>query len=93
MMNTPVVVPMPCRLREIIFSCDSATQDWKFEFYKVTGGVSTLLFAWEDTNKQIAYLNNRNDAFVAGDEIRIYFRDIGENPSDPIMLLFFEVSY
>lgn len=95
--NVPVVLPRKCRLKEITFSNASANADATFRIYKrsppissaTPGGTATLLHTWTFNNSLSAFQTGLDLLFLAGEEILIVFIDIGDNPSDVAMVLFF----
>lgn len=92
--NTQVILPRACVLKELTFANSSANADWSFEVRRYTAASGytsfTSLFTWTGTNTRVAFRSDRNDAFSAGDEIRIIFTDTGDNPRDSSMVLFFQ---
>ncbi len=91
------VMPFRSKLVAITWSCKTSGADGEINVYSTPegGGVSpkTLDFQWTLTNKRTARKTNfaSDIIFDAGDKIGIYFRDIGTNPQNVSVVLYFEI--
>lgn len=93
--SVPIVVPLSCRLKELAVSYNGASVDGRFDLYKngtAAGDIidsSTFTFANQANRKVFTGINY---TFVSGDQIRMRWVDLGDNPSDVAIVYYFEVT-
>lgn len=92
--SSPLVIPKKCVLKEVTFACDNTNADANFKFYKGTVSAPNLFFDWTFSNSKTKLAVDPTDftspTFNPGDLIEITFTDTGDNPSDMVMVLFFQ---
>lgn len=90
----PIVLPMNCILKEISTSYNGAAVDGRLDLYKngITSGElidnTTFTYTNQASRKTFTGLNY---SFAAGDQLRMRWIDLGDNPSDFALVYFFEV--
>ena len=87
--DVPIIVPITAVLKEVTFANSNSSVDGQVRFYKngTAGGniVGTESFS-NDQNKTFT----PNLSFASGDTLRARWVDQGQNPSDAVIVYFFQ---
>jgi len=89
--TTPVVFPFDCVVEEFTFSNSRSGADYTLEFRKNTTG-GTAFFDISKVNTKFFSDVTISQAFSAGDQIYIKYKDDGRNAKDVVLVLYFRRS-